>query len=349
MALLSIEHVEQGYGARIAVADLSLTLAAGEIGCLLGPSGCGKTTLLRGIAGFEPLAAGRIRLGGRTLAEPGRELPPEQRGVGMVFQDYALFPHLDVAANIGFGLKGSKPLARTEREHRVATLLDLVGLKDAGRRYPHELSGGQQQRVALARALAPQPQLLLLDEPFSSLDASLRERLALDVRTLLKALGTTAILVTHDQLEAFALADRIGVMHGGRLRQWATPWQVYHRPADRLVAGFVGQGVWLRGERIDDRHVQLPDLGPVPVPDAPAARWLDVLLRPDDFVRDTGSPLRAEVVGRAFRGAECLYTLRLPGGAEVLALLPSQHDHAPGERIGLRLDVDSVTGFAAGG
>ncbi|HNK30859.1 MAG TPA: TOBE domain-containing protein, partial [Plasticicumulans sp.] len=155
--------------------------------------------------------------------------------------------------------------------------------------------------------------------------------------------------VTHDQEEAFALADRIGVMHGGRLRQWATPWQVYHRPADRLVAGFVGQGVWLRGERIDDRHVQLPDLGPVPVPDAPAARWLDVLLRPDDFVRDTASPLRAEVVGRAFRGAECLYTLRLPGGAEVLALLPSQHDHAPGERIGLRLDVDSVTGFAAGG
>jgi len=205
-----------------AVDDASLHLPAGEIGCLLGPSGCGKTSILRAIAGFEPLRAGRITLGGVVLSAPGMHLPPERRRVGMMFQEGALFPHLDAAENIAFGLRRLDPPARRDR---VNQLLDLVGLAGLGPRYPHELSGGQQQRVALARALAPSPELLLLDEPFSSLDHTTRHRLGADVRDIIKAAGHTAILVTHDEAEARALGDWIGVMRAGRLLDWTAQRQ----------------------------------------------------------------------------------------------------------------------------
>ena len=205
-------------GPHVVVDGFSLPrLAAGEIACLFGPSGCGKTTVLRAIAGFEPLRAGEIRLGERTLSSTQQHLPPEARRVGMMFQEYALFPHLDAARNIAFGLRR---LPRAQQQSRVAEMLALVGLAEADERYPHELSGGQQQRIALARALAPAPALLLLDEPFSNLDGATRERLTVEVRAILRQAGQTAILVTHNEAEAQAMADRIGVMHGGRITRW---------------------------------------------------------------------------------------------------------------------------------
>lgn len=237
---LDLDHIELAYntpqGMFGVVDNLSLTLAAGEIGCLLGESGCGKTTVLRAIAGFEPVRSGRILLNGTLLSSPTAHLPPEQRRVGMVFQDYALFPHLTVEKNIVFGL-GKQP--ESHQRARVAEMLELIKLPDIGHKYPHELSGGQQQRVALARALAASPDLLLLDEPFSNLDVETRESLALDVRDILKRNGTTAFLVTHNQLEAFALSDRIGIMAAGKMQQWDVPSAVYHHPANECVENFI--------------------------------------------------------------------------------------------------------------
>lgn len=215
---------------------LSLQLAQGEIGCLLGASGCGKTTILRAIAGFEPLRSGEIWLAGRKLSSTSQQIAPEQREVGMMFQDYALFPHLSVERNVGFGLRRQ---TKAERERRVDEMLELVGLQAERKRYPHELSGGQQQRVALARALAPSPSLLLLDEPFSNLDVDTRERLAFEVRDIFKQAGLTAILVTHNQAEAFAIADRIGVMEHGQVVQWGTPRELHEQPANAFVADFI--------------------------------------------------------------------------------------------------------------
>ncbi|MFP5505208.1 MAG: ABC transporter ATP-binding protein, partial [Gammaproteobacteria bacterium] len=232
-SLLEVEAIEVRYGAVTVVQALNCQLGQGRIGCLLGPSGCGKTTVLRAIAGFEPVTAGEIRLGGRVVSRSGWVVPPERRQVGMVFQDFALFPHLTIAANVGFGIRD---LSAAQRDARVNELLELVGLGAYAKVYPHQLSGGQQQRVALARAIAPRPSLLLMDEPFSSMDVELREQLAREVRGILRHEGITAVLVTHDQLEAFVMADEIGVMHGGRLEQWGSAYDLYHRPASRFVA-----------------------------------------------------------------------------------------------------------------
>jgi iron(III) transport system ATP-binding protein len=338
MALLQVEGLRHAYGAQEVVRGLSFSLARGAIGCLLGPSGCGKTTVLRCIAGFEPVQEGLIRLAGRVVSAPGEMVPPERRRVGMVFQDYALFPHLDVAANIGFGLPPA------ERDLRVRELGELVGLSGALAKYPHEISGGQQQRVALARALAPRPELLLLDEPFSNLDTDLRERLSLELREIIKASGATAILVTHDQHEAFAIADEIGVLHQGRIQQWDSAYNLYHRPANRFVADFVGQGVFLPARAREAGEIEI-ELGILQGNGHGARGSLEVLLRPDDVVHDDAAPTQAEVVHKAFRGAEILYTLRLASGRKVLALVPSHHNHALGERIGIRLDVDHVVAF----
>jgi iron(III) transport system ATP-binding protein len=353
---LKVESIRVGYahGRQVheIVHGLSFNLARGEIGCLLGPSGCGKTTVLRAIAGFEPVLGGSIALGGRELSRPGFSAAPETRQVGVVFQDYALFPHLSVWDNVAFGLR---KLRMVERQARVDRLLSLVGLHAHARRYSHELSGGQQQRVALARALAPRPDLLLLDEPFSNLDVDLRERLAQEVRDILNELGTTAVLVTHDQHEAFAIADCIGVMHEGAIVQWDNAYNLYHRPANRFVADFIGQGVFAPGT-IDLQRQQVDiELGRLPLwhgIDTCATgdkhlTQVDVLLRADDVIHDDASALQAEVVRKAFRGAEFLYTLKLPSGQTLLALVPSHHDHAIGEKIGIRLGADHVVTFPA--
>jgi iron(III) transport system ATP-binding protein len=352
---LAIERLSVSYPGALqpTVEGLSLQLDRGAIGCLLGASGCGKTTVLRALAGFIRPSQGTILLAGKRLADASSSMAPEARNIGMVFQDFALFPHLTVAENIAFGLGRRAAAARRER---VAEMLALTNLQSEERRYPHELSGGQQQRVALARALAPQPELLLLDEPFSSLDVELRERLSLEVRGILKATHTTAILVTHDQREAFAVSDMIGVMSHGRIEQWDSAYNLYHRPATRYVADFIGEGVFLPGNQIDSvnkehSHVQT-ELGFITPPDTCAhrhlgARPVDVLLRPDDVVHDDEASLKGTVIRKAFRGAEFLYTLRLPSGREVLALVPSHHDHAVGEAIGIRLDAEHVITFTA--
>jgi iron(III) transport system ATP-binding protein len=338
---------------RSAVEGVSFGLAPGEVGVLIGPSGCGKTSLLRAVAGLERLQSGRIAIEGEVLSEPasGRHVAAEKRRIGMVFQDYALFPHLSIADNVAFGI-AHRP--RAEREARVQQMLDLVGLAHAARRAPHQLSGGQQQRVALARALAPAPRLLLLDEPFSSLDVDLRERLAQEVRTILKASGTTALLVTHDQLEAFAIGDRIGVMNQGRLEQWDDAYALYHRPATRFVAGFIGHGVFAPARIVECAHGncvltplgELHDVANCPVPEAFPQGQCDVLLRADDIVHDDASPVRALIERKSFRGSEFLYTLRLPSGEQVLAHVPSHHDHQVGEWVGIRPEVDHVVTFS---
>ncbi|MFG0380419.1 ABC transporter ATP-binding protein [Pseudomonas sp. zbq_18] len=344
--LLSLRELACGYQQHRVVQTLNLHLNAGDIGCLLGPSGCGKTTTLRAIAGFEPVLEGEIELGGEVISRAGFTLAPEKRRIGMVFQDYALFPHLNVADNVAFGIR-----KHPQREQITAELLELVKLTHLGQRFPHELSGGQQQRVALARALAPQPQLLLLDEPFSNLDGELRRRLSHEVRDILKARGTSAILVTHDQEEAFAVSDHVGVFHEGRLQQWDTPFNLYHEPLTPFVASFVGQGYFIRGQLLSPDTVQT-ELGVIR--GNRAYTWapgssVDVLLRPDDVIPAPDSELRAQIVGKTFLGAATLYRLQLPTGSQLEALFPSHADHLPGQQVGIRIAADHLVVFPAPG
>ncbi len=341
---LEIKNLHCSYGDTRVVNGLSMTLQAGMLCCLLGPSGCGKTTVLRAIAGFEPVNGGSIHLHGNEVARNGWSLPPEQRKLGMVFQDYALFPHLSVADNISFGLRR---LSAKERLVAVDRLLELVGMEGTARRYPHELSGGQQQRVSLARALAPKPRLLLLDEPFSNLDVELRERLVTDVRDILTEQGTSALFVTHDQHEAFVMGERIGVMNNGSILQWDTPFNLYHEPVNRFVADFIGQGRLLNGQLIAPDTVETP-LGRIT--GNRAYRWpkgsaVEVLLRPDDVVIGGSGGIACEITERAFRGAETLYRLRLPTGEELLSLMPSHNDFVVGNKVNADVCADHLVLF----
>jgi iron(III) transport system ATP-binding protein len=344
---LELREVSRHFPGVAAVDRLSLVVGAGRIGCLLGPSGSGKTTVLRAIAGFERPDSGEVLADEEVLSGRGTWVPPERRRIGMVFQDFALFPHLSAVANVAFGLRDAN---RGSRRSRAIELLALVGLAAEVDRFPHELSGGQQQRVALARALAPRPRLVLLDEPFSNLDADVRMELAQYVRTALVAEGATALLVTHDQREAFAIADEIGVLRAGRLEQWDAPWNLYHSPATRFVADFVGEGSFIQGTVLGPGRVST-ELGVIEgqlTTEQPPGTHVDLLLRPDDVIHDDMSELQAEVVERAFRGAQFRYTLRLPSGATALSFVPSHHDHAIGERIGIRLDAQHLVGFPRG-
>ena len=343
--ILNVADLYLSFGRTAVLQGFGFDLEAGEIACLLGHSGCGKTTALRAVAGFEQPERGRIALQERTLSDGRLFVPPHLRRIGMVFQDYALFPHLNVADNIAFGLSGHSAEAR---KARVAELLALIGLPDYGGHYPHQLSGGQQQRVALARALAPKPELVLLDEPFSNLDADLRARLSKEVRSLLKQENTSALLVTHDQQEAFAMADKIGIMADGRLQQWDTPYNLYHNPATPAIAGFIGQGVLLRGQMSGSHCVRLAlgeFCGVVPH-HCQSCREVDVLLRPDDVVHDDNSPVSAEVLDKDFKGSYFIYTLKLDSGETVLAHVPSHHNHPIGSRIGIRLELEHLIAFA---
>jgi iron(III) transport system ATP-binding protein len=317
---------------------VELQLEAGDIGVLVGSSGCGKTTTLRCIAGLEPITRGEIQLGDRVVSSADHCLSAEARRVGYVMQDNALFPHMSVADNIRFGLR---KLARDERESRVADMLALLGLRGLEQRLPQDLSGGQQQRVAIARSLAPQPDLLLMDEPFSNLDARLRTELVGELRDLLKRLFITTLVVTHDQHDAFGLADRLGYMSEGRLEQWDSPYDVYHRPRTRAVARFIGDGVMLPA--IGKDGLWHTELGAIEDPVAEGAA--ELLLRPDDLLHDDHSPTQARIVARVFRGADFLYTVELPSGLRVLALAPSHHDHHVGETLGFRLANDHLVVF----
>ena len=339
-ALLNLDHIHCRYGSTDVFRDLSLAVDAGSIACLLGPSGCGKTTALRAIAGFEDVHAGAITLDGRVLSQPDIMLPPEQRQVGMVFQDYALFPHLTVAQNIAFGLHA---LPKAEQQQRTHNLLALIRMEQYAEAWPHQLSGGQQQRVALARALAPRPKLLLLDEPFSNLDTELRRALSLEVRQILKHHGTTAILVTHDQSEAFTVADVIGVMYQGQLQQWGTPQTLYHRPATPFVATFVSQGQFipaiLRGPAEVETAFGLVHLegDSDAAASQPPGTEVDLLLRPWNLQLDPASPCRARITAQQFNGALTLTTLQLPDGPSLDSQDAAFADLPVGSAVGVGL------------
>ena len=343
-AQLSVQNLSVKLGKTQVVNDLSFNLQPGKIGCLLGPSGCGKTTVLRSIAGFQALNKGEICIQDQLIANPKQGIPPEQRSIGMVFQDFALFPNLTVAENISFGLQ--KWTAK-DKSALVSELLALVGMNTLGNAYPHQLSGGQQQRVALARAMAPKPSILLLDEPFSSMDVELRESLAREVRMILKQENITAILVTHDQFEAFAMADEICVMHDGNIQQHDNAYNLYHRPVNRFVADFIGEGVIIPGMVVGEKTVntELGNIsGDIPNGCKPGCP-VDVLIRPDDVIHDDDASETALVTERAFRGSDFLYSLRMPSGVEVLSLVPSHHDHKINEAIGIRLELDHLVVF----
>jgi iron(III) transport system ATP-binding protein len=344
-AVIALEQVSRTYrpGGPPAVDRLDLGVKQGEIVALLGPSGCGKTTTLRLIMGFEVPDSGRIEIGSQVVAGAGRFVPPERRGIGMVFQDYALFPHLTVAENVAFGMRR---LPRDERERRTRRALHMAEMAGLEARYPHELSGGQQQRVALARALAPEYQVVLLDEPLSSLDADLRLQLRGLLRGLLKETRRSAVLVTHDQEDAFHVADRVGVLHSGRLEQLGTPEEIYRTPASRFVADFVGAADfipgWVRPEGVQTPIGMLPAWSGLPVGTA-----VEVMLRPEDVVitPDPGGP--ATVTDHLFLGADKIYGLHLAG----VRLHSNQHITAAipvGARASVRILPGPRVAFAAG-
>ncbi len=316
LTLLRLSGVSKSYPSQAipAVKDISLELQAGDILGLLGPSGCGKTTLLRLIAGFESPDRGVIELNGEQIASPNRSRPPERRNLGMVFQDFALFPHLTVFQNIAFGLQ-QRRMTPKERQARVAMVLDLVGLGDLSKRYPHQLSGGQQQRIALARALAPQPSLILLDEPLSNLDALVRVQLREELRQILKTAGTTAIFVTHDQEEALGISDQVAVMCQGQIEQWGTPEQIYCRPQSRFVAAFVSQANFLPAQA--QGSICQTEVGDFPLPQGLPDAQGELMLREDDLLLEPAPESNVIICARQFLGREYRYCLKTASGQEL--------------------------------
>ncbi|WP_199671207.1 ABC transporter ATP-binding protein [Salinibius halmophilus] len=347
-SMLSLSGVSLGYDGELVVHDVTLQMQPGELGCLLGPSGCGKSTLLRAIAGFEPLSGGEIKLQDKVVSNPRVHVAAEKRGIAMVFQDLALFPHLNIADNIAFGIK---KWPKSEQKARIERLLELVGLSGYEKRYPHELSGGQQQRIALVRALAPKPVMILLDEPFSSLDSELREELAEQVREVLKAEQVSALMVTHDQMEAFAMADKVAVMNQGRLHQFDSAFELYHQPKTRFVANFVGQGSFINAKVIDDYRIEtgVGLLGATTPHGFTAGQNVDLLLRPDDVLHDDASDRLAKVKRKRFRGSHFLYSVLLNNGEEVYCHASSHHNHAIGEFIGVVPAVEHLVLFPSDG
>ena len=343
-AVLELKNIECRHRGQIIVEDLSFHVNEGDLACLLGPSGCGKTTALRAIAGFEPVHKGEIIIRDFVSSRAGFTRAPEKRRIGMVFQDYALFPHLNVADNISFGLSHK---SKAEQLRIIEEMLEVVDLEGFGQRYIHELSGGQQQRIALARALAPNPELILMDEPFSNLDIEMRERLNNDVRQILKSKNMTGILVTHDQHEAFSISDHIGVMNHGKLLQWDTAYNLYHSPNSLFIADFIGQGVFLDGilKTPDTVETEIGMIRGDRAYDLKTGSQVKLLLRPDDIVLDPEGEILAEVTQRAFKGAEILYTLQLESGTELLSLFPSHYNFALGENVRLRLAADHMVAF----
>jgi len=337
-AMVCVHGVSKRFGEVRAVERAELCVEQGELVALVGPSGCGKTSLLRLIAGFEHPDEGEVRLEGSPVAGPGRFAPPERRRVGMVFQDYALFPHLSVAENVGFGV------ARRERAGRVAELLELVGLADCERRYPHELSGGQQQRVALARALAPNPAVVLLDEPWSNIDPLLRSSMRGELAAIVRAARVTVLLVTHDREEAFSLADRVAVMRDGRIVQAGPPEDLYLTPADRWTAEFVGPANFLPG-RVQGELVETR-LGSFSLPVSQPRSEVEVLIRPEQLRLRPDAVGSATVIAREFRGHDVFHRLRLADGTTLVSQRPSTEDVPLGARVSVSARSERVAVFA---
>ncbi len=345
---LRVVGLRRTYGPIVAVDGVDLELGHSEMLAVLGPSGCGKTTILRLIAGLEDPDAGAIEIAGRRVAGPGASVPPERRRVGLVFQDYALFPHLTVAENVAYGLRGDP-----DRAVRVRELLELVNLPNAGARMPHELSGGMQQRVAIARALAPRPDVVLLDEPFSNLDAALRTQLRGDVREILRASGTSSVFVTHDQDEALTLGDRVAVMVRGRIEQVASPETIYGEPATPFVATFVGIANLVQADCADG--VGMTGLGPVHLvgPHARTTGRAQVVIRPEHLEIEEAPDGPADgtawrVVRRRFAGSEILLEIESRDGARLWAQAgPNVRRLRLGDAVAIRLRNAESVAFPA--
>ena len=327
------------------LSNINFHIDDSEIGCILGPSGCGKTSLLRAIAGFESISSGSILKDGVCITNSVENTPVANRNMGMVFQDYALFPNMDVKSNIAFGLKNSTEL---EKDNRVNYLLDLVNLVDCKNKYPHELSGGEQQRIALVRALAPSPDIILMDEPFSNIDQDIKEELVSDVRSLLKELAITSIIVTHDQNEAFNLADKVAIMNNGTIQQVGIPYDIYHKPVNKFVANFIGLGTFLPLKKNNKGDFEIP-LGPLDnnriKNDLTKFDNLEMLIRPDDIIHNDLSIKKAKILEKQFRGAEFLYKLLYNNEHQILCYAPSHHNHEIGELIGIELDIQHYVIF----
>lgn len=341
-AFVLLRNISKIFNKKVkAVLDISLSVNQGEFFSLLGPSGCGKSTILRIIAGLETPDSGEIIIGNSIVAG-SRWIPPEKRGVGLVFQDYALFPHMSIFDNIAFGLKGC---GRKELKRRVNEMLEIVGLPDMAKRYPHELSGGQQQRVALARALAPFPKVILLDEPFSNLDADLRAELRTETKQILKEKGITTILVTHDQEEAFSLSDRIGVLNQGRLEQVGTPSEIYHKPVSRFVAGFVGKADFVKGKIRGGMLIS--DVGTFSCLEYASLedKDVDIMIRPDDVDFALDEKGEAVIADAQFLGPEVIYRLDLPDGRAVHSVKPSTIVFAIESRVKIYVDPTHIIIF----
>ncbi len=356
MAIVELESLTKRFGEAAAIDGLTLTIAHGTLVCLLGPSGCGKTTTLRLVAGFIDPDSGTIRVGGRTVSEPGRSLPPERRRMSMIFQSYALWPHMTIAENVGYGLK-LRRLDRTERERRVAAILDVAHLTELAQRYPHELSGGQQQRAALARALVVEPETLLLDEPLSNLDANLREEMRFEIRRLHDTYKYTTIYVTHDQAEAMTTADTIVVMHKGRVEQVGAPEDIYQRPCSEFVARFIGGTNIFRGRRLAP---DLVDCGSVVLrcgagepnsgtETAVSVRMHDLeLAEAADAAEDERQPNKAlgRVVRQAYLGAHRDYLVGLSDGQQVRVIAPLQTNVPVGGKVRLHFPPEHCRALA---
>ena len=327
------------------LSNINFHIDDSEIGCILGPSGCGKTSLLRAIAGFESISSGSILKDGVCITNSVENTPVANRNMGMVFQDYALFPNMDVKSNIAFGLKNSTEL---EKDNRVNYLLDLVNLVDCKNKYPHELSGGEQQRIALVRALAPSPDIILMDEPFSNIDQDIKEELVSDVRLLLKELSITSIIVTHDQNEAFNLADKVAIMNNGTIQQVGIPYDIYHKPVNKFVANFIGLGTFLPLKKNNKGDFEIP-LGPLDnnriKNELTKFDNLEMLIRPDDIIHNDLSIKKAKILEKQFRGAEFLYKLLYNNEHQILCYAPSHHNHEIGELIGIELDIQHYVIF----
>jgi len=333
---VSCKNLSKSFGDSPALHDLTLDVHQGEILVVLGPSGCGKTTTLRLIAGFEHPTSGSIHLQDRLVADANWHMPPEKRGVGMVFQEHALFPHLKVLENVAFGLKNSP-----SEKNNAEFVLRLVGLSHLAERYPHELSGGERQRVALARAMAPQPILLLFDEPFSNLDADRRNRIREEVRAILKTTGSTALFVTHDQEEAMFMGDRLAILNKGRLEQVGTPEEVFQNPATRFVAEFMGNTDFLPGETtLDGIDTEIGLLRQKTA--LPAGTPVEIAFRADDVSFRPQRGAKSMVLARYFKGAYTIYRLRLPTGRLLHAMMP----HTSVIRPGTPVDVFVEPGHA---
>lgn len=376
-ALIELNAVDLAYDEKRVLEGVSFSIQRGEITCILGPSGSGKTSLLRALAGFMQVAGGQININERCVASVKTMVPPQERSLGLVFQDFALFPHMTVQQNVEFGLF---KLPVHEQKKRAKGYMDIMGIAELAPKYPAELSGGQQQRVAIARAIAPEPDVLLMDEAFSSLDPSLREQVTQDVRDIIKRLGLTAILVTHDQSEAFAFADKIAIVAEGKLQQFSSAYSLYHKPQTYFVANFVGEGTFIFGEinkskacvetalgklmfaateaeqssdntpetfaKVSIDKAIKPNLKDASVDSFKDKQRVKVLLRPDDIIHDDASPYKAIIIKRFFRGAFIKYTLQLPASSEkVLCFAPSHHNHQIGETFGIRVQLEHLICF----